>query len=141
MTEYELLDVIGQHTDIMLSLLQWWAGITLGMLVGVHVIGRDLNGYIACLLIAIYIAFTGMISVMASAHRDRQLLLISDLEQLQEQGIPIGKMAQHVAESGGPPPLVAMFALIAYWGLIISTIAYTIYCYRKAKRAEELGSP
>ena len=136
MTEYETIDVIVQHTDTMISLLQWWVGITLGILVAIHVIGKDLNGYIASLLIAVYVAFTGVISVMLGAHRDRQKLLIGDLEQLQEQGVPLGKMAQSVAESGGPPPFVATFAAVAYWGLFISTIAYTIYRYRKAKLSE-----
>jgi hypothetical protein len=133
MTEYELLDILGEHTNTVISLLQWWVGITLGILVAVHVIGKGLNGYIVSILITLYIAFTAMISVMMNAHDERQRLLVSDLEQLQEQGVPIGKMAQYIVESGGPPPFVEIFATVGYWGLIISTIVYTIYCFRKAK--------
>ena len=110
MTEYELLDVIGQHTDTMLSLLQWWAGITLGLLVGVHVIGKELNAYMAALLIALYSAFTVVISLMANAHRHRQGLLIEDLGQLLEQGAALGRMSLVAIETQGPSPVVAITA-------------------------------
>ena len=135
MTEYELLDVIGQHTDTMISLLQWWVGITLGILVSVHVIGKDLNGYIASLLIAVYISFTAVISFMSSAHKVRQQLLIDDLGQLHEQGSPLGLMAQSTIENRGPSPLVEIFGMVGFWGLFFSTAAYIIYCHRKAKQA------
>lgn len=136
MTEYEMLDVIGQHTDTMISLLQWWVGITLGILVSVHVIGKDLNGYIASLLIAVYVAFTGLISVMASAHQYRQQLLIDDLGQLLEQGVPVGKMVQATIDNGGPPQILAILGMIGFWGLFLSTVVYITYCYRKTKQAD-----
>ena len=90
MTEYELIDVVGQHTETMLSLLQWWVGITLGILVSTHVIGKELNGYIASLLIALYVCFTTVISMMASAHRLRQELLLEGFVNLAEQGERLG---------------------------------------------------
>jgi len=133
MTEYELLDVIGQHTDTMISLLQWWVGITLGILVAMHVIGKDLNSFLATLLIATYAAFTGVISLMSTAHRERQSLLIDDLERLQDQGVSLGSMATSAIANSGPPPFVAVFAAIGFWGLFLSTIAYIIFCYRRAK--------
>ena len=136
MTEYEVLDILSQHVNTTISLLQWWVGITVGILVGVHVIGKELNGYLACLLISIFSAFTTMIGFMAAAHRDRIDLLAADLEHITEQGGSIGEMSKYVIESAGPPTGVAMFAMFAFWGLIISTIAYTIYCYRKAKQAK-----
>ena len=114
MTEYKMLDVIGQHTDTMISLLQWWVGITLGILVSVHVIGKDLNGYITSLLIAVYISFTGVISVMASAHRYRQQLLVDDLGQLLDRDVPVGKMVQATVETGGPPQYLAILGMIGF---------------------------
>jgi hypothetical protein len=136
MTEYEFLDVIGQHTDTMISLLQWWVGITLGILVSVHVIGKDLNGYIASLLTAVFVSFTAVISFISNAHKVRQQLLIDDLAQLQEQGTPLGQMARSAIENSGPSPLVEIFGIIGFWGLFLSTVAYITYCYRKAKQAD-----
>jgi hypothetical protein len=136
MTEYEILSVLGQHTDTMISLLQWWAGITLGILVGVHVIGKDLNGYIASLLIGLYVAFTATISALESTHLGRMRLLNNDLGQLQAQGVSLSEMAQTLTSVGGPPAVVEISAAIGFWGLFLSTIAYVIYCYRKAKRGD-----
>jgi hypothetical protein len=136
MTEYELIDILVHHTDTAVSLLQWWAGITLGILVGVHVIGKDLNGYITSLLIILYIAFTALISVMSSAHAERQQLLIRDLEQLQEQGITVSIFTQNAIESGGPPSHVAILGAIGFWGLFLCAIGYVTYCYRKAKQTD-----
>ena len=136
MTEYELIDILTQHTQTAVSLLQWWAGITLGLLVGVHVIGKDLNGYVASLLVALYVTFTAMISVMSSAHDERMRLLIAGLEQLQEQGVNVSIFSQHTIGIGGPPPHVAVFGAIGFFGLFFSSIGYVLYCYRKAKLSE-----
>ena len=135
MTEFEIVSVLGQHTDIMISLLQWWAGITLGILVGVHVIGKDLNGYIAGLLVGLYVVFTVTISALESAHLARMLLLNSDLERLQSQGVALTEMAQTLTTAGGPPTVVVYSAAFGFWGLFLSTIAYVVYCYRKARQA------
>ena len=135
MTEYELLDLIGQNTDTMISLLQWWVGITVGILVGTHVIGKDLNSYIASLLIAVYVAFTGVITLITGVHRERQSLLIIDLAELQEQGLQIGNMAQGSIGSSGPSPLLSIFAAAGIWGLFLSTVVYIVYRYRKADQA------
>ena len=134
MTEYELIDILVQHTDTAISLLQWWVGITLGILVSVHVIGKDLNGYIASLLIFLYIAFTALISIMSSSHADRQLLLITELGHLQQQGEPVGAFAEHAIDTGGPSQFIAIFGAIGFWGLLLCTIGYVVYCYRKAKQ-------
>jgi hypothetical protein len=135
MTEYELADILAQHTETVISLLQWWAGITLGLLVGVHVIGKDLNGYIASLLIALYITFTALISAMASAHQERMRLLISDLGKLQEEGVAVSLFSQHTIDIGGPPPYVVIFGAVGFYGLLLCAIGYVLYCYRKAKKA------
>ena len=46
MSEYELMSLARDHISFMMLLLQRWAGITLGVLVAVHVIGSDLKGQI-----------------------------------------------------------------------------------------------
>jgi hypothetical protein len=136
MTEYEILSLLGQHTDTMISLLQWWAGITLGLLVGVHLIGKDLNGYISSLLICLYVVFTITISTLENAHLGRMYLLNADLRNLQEQGMQLSEMAQSLTPDGGPPAVVAISAGLGFWGLFLSTITYVIYCYRKAKQTD-----
>ena len=133
MTEYELIDILVQHTDTMISLLQWWVGITLGILVSVHVIGKDLNGYIASLLIALYISFTALISIMASAHAGRQQLLIVQLGELQNQGMQVGEFSRNAIDTGGPSQFVAIFGAVGFFGLFLCTIGYVVYCYRKAR--------
>jgi hypothetical protein len=136
MTEYELIDIMVQHTDTAISLLQWWVGITLGILVSVHVIGKDLNGYITSLLIFLYIAFTGLISIMSSAHADRQLLLIAELRHMQQQGEPVGAFAKNAIDTGGPSQFVAIFGALSFWGLLLCSIGYIVYCYHKAKQTK-----
>jgi hypothetical protein len=136
MSEYELIDILVQHTGTTISLLQWWAGITLGLLVGVHVIGKDLNGYIASLLIAIYIAFTAMISAMASAHDERMRLLIADLKKMHGEGVTISQFSQHTIDMGGPPEHVLILGAAGFYGLLVCAVGYVLYCYRQAKKAD-----
>ena len=136
MTEYEVISVLGQHTDTMISLLQWWAGITLGILVGIHLIGKDLNGYIVSLLIGLYVAFTATISAIEAAHVGRMRLLMVDLGKLQEQGVQLSAMGQILTPGGGPTAVVEISASLGFWGLFLSTIAYIIYRYRRAKQAD-----
>jgi hypothetical protein len=136
MTEYEILDVLQGQVDTMVSLLQWWAGITLGLLVGVHVIGKELNVYMTSLLIALYIAFTAAISFIESAHGERMKLLTASLGRLQDQGVSLTDMSVAVIHDGGPPAVVTIFTAIGFWGLFVATIGYVIYRFRKASNAD-----
>ena len=136
MTEYEFLDVLSGQIDTMLSLLQWWAGITLGLLVGVHVVGKELNGYMTSLLVALYVAFTAAISFIETAHGERMKLLIVSLGRLRDQNVSLSDMSLAIVEGGGPPTVVIIFAGVGFWGLFLGTIGYVIYRYRKARKAD-----
>ena len=136
MTEYELLDVLQGQVDAMMSLMQWWAAMTLGLLIGVHVIGKELNVYMTGLLIALYVAFTAFINLIESAHGTRMQLLIASLGRLQDQGESLSDMSKAIIDGGGPPAVVTIFAAVGFFGLFVATIGYVIYRYRKASHAD-----
>jgi hypothetical protein len=71
MTEYEIVSLLREHVAFMVSVLQWWVGITLGILVAVHVVGEELNGFIVSILIVLYAAFTAMLSGILASHSER----------------------------------------------------------------------
>jgi hypothetical protein len=85
MSEYEIISLLREHIAFMVSVLQWWVGITLGVLVAVHVIGDELNGFIAGILTIIYAVFTGMVTTIIGSHRERADQMVVDLEILREQ--------------------------------------------------------
>ena len=137
MSEYELISLFREHISFMMSLLQWWAGITLGVLVAVHVIGTELNGYIASLLSAVYSGFTFFVSAIEASQGERLSEIIIDFSNLQERGVELSTGTLVMLEARSPPALQIILGTICFWGLFLSTIAYIIFCYRKNKKPEQ----
>jgi hypothetical protein len=135
MTEYEIVSLLREHVGFIVSVLQWWVGITLGILVAVHVIGEELNGFITSILIALYSGFTAMLSGIMTSHGERADQIVVDLSILREQGVEVSTTVALILDQqeGAPPPLVVALGAICFWGLFTSTIAYVIYRYRKIK--------
>jgi hypothetical protein len=137
MTEYEIVSLLREHVAFMVSVLQWWVGITLGILVAVHVVGEELNGFIVSILIVLYAAFTAMLSGILASHSERADQIVVDLRILREQGMEVSQTVTMILDQqgGAPPPLVVTLGTICFWGLFLSTIAYVIHRYIKIKRA------
>ena len=131
MSEYELMSLTREHISFMMSLLQWWAGITLGVLVAVHVIGSELNRYIASILAIFYSCFTIFVSAIESAQGKRISEIIVDFDKLQQQGTELTTLTLVMLEEREPALLQIILGAVCYWGLFLSTIAYIIFCYRK----------
>ena len=131
MTEFEIISLLREHVGFMVSLLQWWVGITLGVLVAVHVIGEELKGFIASILIALYAGFTAMLSLMLGSHAERADQFAVDLSNLREQGVEVSSTVVLIVDSqgGAPHPVILMIAPFCFWGLFLSTICYIIYRY------------
>ena len=136
MSEYELISLLREHVSFMITILQWWAGLTLGILIAVQVMGNKLNGYIASFLIALHTAFTLMVMQVENRHSERIEVMITDLRNLHDQGMPMSETSMLFLNEGGPSAWVILLGLICFWGFYLSTIAYVIYCYRIAKQAE-----
>jgi hypothetical protein len=134
MSEYELISLLREHVSFMIQFLQWWVGITVAILIGVHVIGRALNGYIASLLGLLYTAFTLMVTQIEKRHSERIEVIVTDLEKLVSAETPVSETTQHMLAGGGPSTQTILLGLICFWGFFISTVAYVIYCYRNVKR-------
>ena len=137
MNEYEIISLLREHSGSMVSMLQWWVSITLGILVAVHVVGEELNGYITGILVALYTGFTAMLRQLLISHGERAEQLAVDLRILQEQGIEVSTTAILIVDKqgGAPHPLIIVLGAICFFGLFFSTIAYVIYRYTKIKRA------
>jgi hypothetical protein len=131
MSEYELISLLREHVSFMMTTLQWWVGITLGILIAVQVVGNALNGYITSLLIALYTAFTMMVTQLENRHVERINVIVADLANLPGPS----ETTQLILTGGGPSTWTIALGAICFWGFFASTVAYVIYCYRNAKRS------
>jgi hypothetical protein len=134
MSEYELMSLAREHIAFMMSVLQWWAGITLGVLVAVHVIGSGLNGYIASILAVFYSCFTVFVSTIETAQGRSISEVIQDFDKLQQQGVELSTTTLVMLQEREPAILQVILGVVCFWGLFLSTIAYIIYCYRINKQ-------
>jgi len=134
MSEYELISLLREHVAFMMSTLQWWVGITLGILVAVQVLSTKLNGYIASMLMLLYSSFTLMVTQLETRHAERIKFVERDLKVLQNEGPQVSETTQLILSGGGPSEFTLALGAICFWGFFISTITYIIYCYRNNKR-------
>ena len=58
MSEFEILDLMTKTEDQRFNLIQWWAGVTFGLIALSHFAGRKLNLFLVVLVVLLYVGFT-----------------------------------------------------------------------------------
>jgi len=132
MSEYEILDLINATEYQRLNLLQWWGGITFGLIALAHFASERLNLILVILVLTLYVSFCVFMYSLFAGNQQEGLDFVRQLELMQAAGIDLSivSRARIVAEPG---VLQAVGYQVAIGGAFIGSIAYLVYAYWRSR--------
>lgn len=137
MTEAEILTEIAVHGDRIWAIMQYWTSVCFGLLIAAHLTAARVSGYVIAIFLILYSIFTFQLMTMLRFDMKVIQAGIMELERLADSGETLGLTAQAVVENG-PVAHDTWYTLllrrVTGVGMFIATIAYPIYCHRKANR-------
>lgn len=134
MTEAEILADMAGHGDRIWAMLQYWTGVSFGLLVAAHFAADRLNKYALFILLLLYTAFT--FSVLRMQQFDQGMILagIAQLTLMAENNenlTLLGKNLLTLSPLAQMSPFYKGLNIFMGAGLYITSIVYPIYCHRK----------
>ena len=112
---------------------QWWASISIGVLVMAHLASSRLNLLLVCISLGLYTAYTLYMLQMSGENYESVVALARDLRLLLDSGAVQSYSARDQIEIMDANPALYY---VTFGGTYISVAAYLIYSYFKARGSE-----
>lgn len=128
MSEFEILDLMTKTEDQRFNLIQWWAGVTFGLIALSHFASRKLNLFLVILVVLLYVGFTLFVGDLFFGNVTQAALHRQDLAAMQALGMPLSEVSrQIIAEE--PQVLRGIGFYLAVIGAFLGSISYLVYAY------------
>jgi hypothetical protein len=116
--------------------MQYWTSVSIGVLIGAHLAGNRLNGYILAVFIFIYTLFTFQVISLIRLQVQAIKGIFTDLKVIADSGIVLSHTARNILESS-PIENETLGGILVRLGMVVGiflvTISYPIYCNRKSE--------
>jgi len=132
MTEYEILTLITLTEDQRFNLIQWWAGVTFGLIALSHFAGHKLNLFLVTLVVLLYIGFSMFVGQLFFANVAQSELHRQDLAEMLALGRQLSAVSEDIV-SADRMVLQAIGFYLAVVGAFLGSICYVIYAYLRAR--------
>lgn len=131
MNEADLIYQLSIVLDRIWSMQQWWASVSIGVLVMAHLASSRLNLFLIILSLALYSLYTFFMYSMLLENVGLLSALARDLQALIDSGVANSHVAKEQADimNDGSGLFVATYA-----GTYVSVMAYLLYSYMRARR-------
>ena len=130
MSEYDIMSLMVERRQELVSIVQWWASISIGIIAGSQILERFLNAALLCVLIFFYLFFT-LVAFRFTGSIAAQLFAgftdLSNMGATSAQAIIM--LDQHSSGSISETLLYARFALGV---VVLTTCSYPIWVYKKS---------
>ena len=137
MTEVELLAQQSSAGDFLWSLLQYWTGVSMGVLIAAHLAASRLGWVIIAIFLVTYIAFSFQVAGLVRLNVEIIRGTILEFQSLSDQGIALGRPAQAFLEYS---PLANQTwlgrtgSVVMGYGMFLITCVYPISVKLKAEK-------
>ena len=131
MSEYELLTLLSETQNSIVGLLQWWASISLALMVVGHFAGDKLTWPLVISILTLYTGFTILIWLLnqqRGADLENLFRELQSLETLTQVG-----SAKANSESENPIAFVVA-GLLSYLGTYLAAVAYLLWRFITARK-------
>ena len=132
MTEAEITYQISEYLNRIWMMHQWWASISIGVLIMAHLASTRLNLLLVCISLGLYSTYTVYMLQMSGENYDALVALARDLQQLLDSGQAQSYNARHQVGIMDTNPVLYY---VTFGGTYISVTAYLIYSYFKARES------
>ena len=130
MTEAEIIYQASEYLDRVWSMQQWWASISIGVLVMAHLASARLNLFLIVISLGLYTAYSLYMVQMAGENYDTIFALASDLELLIASGEAMTSAAVELADIPNTSPVLYF---VTFGGTYLSVVSYVVYSYWKSR--------
>ena len=132
MTEAEILFQYSEVVNRIWTLIQWWSGVSFGMIALAHLTLERLNRALLLVVLSLYTIYTILIYSVLRLNVDNTGDYVDDLRQLRAMGETLGGHATRLIESDFSI-LVQTLGWIIPMYVYIACVFYPIYAYKKHK--------
>lgn len=130
MTEAEIAFQVSEYLDRVWSMQQWWASVSIGVLVMAHLAAEKLNLFLVCISLALYTTYTLYMQQMSRENVETVFALLRDLEVLVDSGKVSSNNAEELLEILTINPVLF---ILTFGGTYICVVSYVIYSYVKMR--------
>ena len=132
MSEAEIAYQISETFNRIWSMQQWWASISVGMIVLAYVASEKLNTFLVTIVIFLYSAFSFYIFQLLGRNWESINGYITDLQRLADSGQELA--AGTLVYMRPQNPIVVALIIITMFGTYAVCSAYLVYSYFRGKR-------
>ncbi|MDX1736414.1 MAG: hypothetical protein R3228_18700 [Halioglobus sp.] len=133
MTEAELIYQASEYLNRIWSMQQWWASISIGVLIMAHIASARLNLLLIIICLGLYTSYTLYMLQMSGENYDTIFALATDLQTLIESGEAKTHAAIEMADIRSTSPVMYY---ITFGGTYLSVVAYVLYAFWRSRAAE-----
>ncbi len=130
MTEAEIAYQVSEYLNRVWSMQQWWASISIGVLVMAHLASAKLNLLLVCISLALYTSYTLYMQQMSLENVETLFALLRDLEVLVDSGKVSSNNAEELLKILATNP---MLFYLTFGGTYVCVVSYVIYSYVKTR--------
>lgn len=130
MSEAEITYQISEILNRVWAMQQWWASISVGVLIMAHLAANKLNFFLLIISLSLYTAYTIYMYQMMGVNYGTIVDLLADLEVLVNSGSVVSNTAVGLLKV---PQASAVLFFITYVGTYVGVMSYLIYSYVKAR--------
>jgi hypothetical protein len=130
MTEAEIAYQVSEYLDRVWSMQQWWASVSIGVLVMAHLASDKLNLFLVGISLALYTTYTLYMQQMSRENVETVFALLRDLEVLVDSGEVSSNNAEELLEILTINPLLF---ILTFGGTYVCVASYVIYSYIKIR--------
>jgi len=130
MSEAEIAYQLSEYLNRIWSMQQWWASISIGVLVMAHLASSRLNLFLVCISLGLYTTYTLYMLQMLGENYDTIVALANDLKALVDSGKVNSSNAMQMLQI---PDTSGALYYITFGGTYISVVSYLIYSYIKER--------
>ena len=131
MSEYELLTLLNETQDSFTGLLQWWASISLALMVVAHFAGDKLRWPFLISILILYTAFTILIYLFLLQRGTDISNVMRELRSLDTLTL-VGSAKANAKGVNQPVFVVTWF--LSYWGTYLAAVAYLVWHSATSRR-------
>jgi hypothetical protein len=130
MTEAEIAYQVSEYLNRVWSMQQWWASISIGVLVMAHLASAKLNLLLVCISLALYTSYTLYMQQMSLENVETLFALLRDLEVLVDSGKVSSNNAEELLKILATSPVLFY---LTFGGTYLCVVSYVIYSYVKTR--------
>ena len=133
MSEAELIYQASEYLDMIWSMQQWWASISIGVLIMAHIASARLNLFLIIICIGLYTSYTLYMLQMSGENYETIFALATDIEALINNGEAKTHAAVELSEIRSTSPILYY---ITFGGTYLSVVAYVLFSFRRSRATD-----